>query len=130
MARKKTKVKSKRRLELEALLGPEIDRRPSRGPTSARTRIRPQLPLRVGNAVFIRTVTTYYTGRIVALSRDEVILEDAAWVAWTKRFSESMATGEFAEVEPYPDGVLVSIGRGAIVDASTWKFLLPRKTVP
>lgn len=84
-------------------------------------------PLRQGGCVFIRTVTNYYTGRIVLLTKDEVVLEDVAWIAWTKRFADSMKTGEFDEVEPYPDGMLVSVGRGAIVDVCEWTKDLPRK---
>lgn len=87
---------------------------------------RARSPLRVGCKVFIRTVTNYYTGRIVLLTKDEVVLDDCAWIAWTKRFSESMSHGEFDEIEPYPDGVLVSVGRGAIVDACAWSHALPR----
>jgi hypothetical protein len=86
-----------------------------------------QSPIKIGNKVFIRTVTSYYTGRIVLLTDTEIVIEDVAWIAWTKRFSDSMKTGEFDEVEPYPDGRLVSIGRGTVVDASEWPFDLPRK---
>ena len=86
-------------------------------------------PLQVGQNVFIRTVTNFYTGTIVELTEHEVVLQDAAWIAETKRFSESMQTGEFSEVEPYPDGIFVSVGRGAIIDASTWTHPLPRTVI-
>lgn len=85
-----------------------------------------QNPLRVGGKVFVRTVTNYYTGKIVLLTKDEVVLDQCAWIPWTKRFSESMLSGEFEEIEPYPRGVLVSVGRGAIVDACSWTHALPR----
>lgn len=82
--------------------------------------------LEVGNIVFIRTVTHYYTGRIVELSATEIELEDVAWVADTGRFSDALKTGTLGEVEPYPDG-RVAVGRGALVDASIWKHALPRE---
>lgn len=81
-------------------------------------------PLAVGNAVMIRTVTHYYTGRIVALSRDEIVLAEAAWIADTGRYSVALETGTLSEVEPYPG--LVSVSRGAVVDACAWAHPLPR----
>ena len=80
----------------------------------------------IGAKVFIRTVTNYFTGRIVNLVDHEVILEDCAWIAWTKRFADTLKEGTFDEVEPYPDGVLVSVNRDAIVDVCQWNHDLPR----
>jgi len=84
-------------------------------------------PLRVGNAVFIRTVTMHHTGRIAALDGDMIVLTEAAWVADSGRFSEALATGKLSEVEVPPDGT-VCIGRGAVVDVYNWKHELPRST--
>jgi len=81
-------------------------------------------PLRIGASVIVRTVTHYYTGRIVALSADEIVLDDAAWVADTDRWSAALTTGTLSEVEPYPDPV--SLARGAIVDVTEWRHDLPR----
>lgn len=83
-------------------------------------------PIRVGNTVLIRSVTHFYTGRIVEKTKDELVLEDAAWIADTGRFSVAVSTGALNEVEPYPDGTAVAVGRGAIVDVADWKFALPR----
>lgn len=85
-------------------------------------------PLRTRNTVFIRTVTNYFTGRIVGVTALEVLLEDAAWIAWTKRWSETLRTGACDAIEAYPDGV-VSINRGAIVDVCTWPHALPRQSI-
>lgn len=82
-------------------------------------------PLRVGNAVFVRAVTHYYTGRVVELDGDQVVLEDAAWVADTGRFSAALKTGALNEVEPFCGPVC--IGRGAIVDVTDWAHALPRE---
>lgn len=81
-------------------------------------------PLTVGNAVFVRTVTHHYTGRVAEIGDDYIVLIDAAWIADDGHFSVALETGKFAEVEPYPDPV--ELGRGAIVDATVWRHALPR----
>ena len=81
-------------------------------------------PYRVGTKVFVRTVTHYYTGRVLASDHLELLLEDAAWIADTGRFSAALKDGTLNEVEPFPD--VVSIGRGAIVDVCEWLHELPR----
>ena len=80
----------------------------------------------LGQNYFVRAVTHYYTGKLVELTEHELVLEDAAWIADTGRFSDAMQSGEFSEVEPYPDGVKVLVMRGAVVDASEWRHALPR----
>jgi len=82
-------------------------------------------PLQVGNAVLIRTVTHYHTGRIVEMDEHSVVLEDAAWIADTGRFGTFLKTGELKEVEPFPG--LVSVARGSIVDVTAWPHPLPRE---
>jgi hypothetical protein len=81
-------------------------------------------PYHVGDAVFIRTVTYHYTGKIVAITPGEIVLAEAAWIADSGRFHVALATGTLSEVEPYPAGVVLS--RGAIVDVSPWAHPLPR----
>lgn len=84
----------------------------------------PASPYHVGDAVFIRTVTYHYTGRISAIYPGEISLAEAAWIADSGRFSVALATGTLSEVEPYPAGVVIS--RGSIVDVSPWMHPLPR----
>ena len=74
----------------------------------------------VGAIYLIRTVTMIDTGRLVAVTPQELVLEDAAWIADTGRFSDAVAKAEFGEVEPFPDG-RVLIGRGSIIDATKIK---------
>ena len=78
----------------------------------------------IGKIYFIRTVTMNDTGRLVAVTPQELVLEEAAWIADTGRFADAVRKAEFAEVEPFPDGRVV-IGRGAVVDAIQIK-LAPR----
>lgn len=84
-------------------------------------------PIEIETPVFVRTVTHYYTGRLVAVTDQEIVLADCAWIADTGRFSSALQTGDLVEVEPYPDGVDVVINRGAIVDCCAWSHPLPRK---
>lgn len=88
--------------------------------------VEPRSPIQLGKNVFIRTVTHYYLGKIVHVSEEEIVLKDCSWIADTGRFSEAMKNGTANEVEPYPDGVLVSVNRGAIVDVSSWSSALLR----
>jgi len=76
-------------------------------------------PYQIGKLYLIRTVTNYAIGRLTWVGPQELVLEDAAWVASTGRFEAALRTGELEEVEPWPDGEVV-IGRGSIVDACLW----------
>jgi hypothetical protein len=78
----------------------------------------------VGAIYLIRTVTMIDTGRLVAVTAQELVLEDAAWIADTGRFADAVAKAEFGEVEPFPDGRII-LGRGAVIDAVKIK-LAPR----
>ena len=82
-------------------------------------------PLSVGRAVFVRTVTHYYTGRVGLVKQGEVVLTDAAWIADTGRWHNALRDGTLSEVEPYL--APVSINRDAIVDVTEWKHALPRE---
>jgi len=81
-------------------------------------------PIAVGSAVIIRTVTTYFTGRIAEISAEMIVLTEAAWIADTGRWSVALSTGALNEVEPFPGPVAVF--RGAIVDVTMWSHELPR----
>lgn len=82
--------------------------------------------IKLGEAYILRTITMIYTGRVQSVSRHEIVLTDAAWIADTGRWAMSLATGELREVEPYPDGEVI-IARAALVDAARWVHDLPRE---
>lgn len=82
-------------------------------------------PYQIGQGYFVRTVTMYFTGRLIAVYPQELVFEEAAWIADTGRFKQALETGSFNEVEPYPTQVI--IGRGAIIDISPFALALPRK---
>ena len=73
-------------------------------------------PYKIGEVYLIRTVTMIDVGRVVAIYPTEIVLEEACWVADTGRFAQAVATAEFGETEPFPDGRVI-IGRGSIIDA-------------
>ena len=74
-------------------------------------------PYKIGKTYFIRTVTMAQAGKLVAVTDKELILENAAWIADTGRFMPAVSSGNFSEVEPFPEGEQVIVGRGAIIDA-------------
>ena len=71
---------------------------------------------KVGENYLIRTVTHIQTGRLTAVGSMELVLEDAAWIADTGRFSDNLKSCSFNEVEPFPEGEVI-IGQSAIIDA-------------
>jgi hypothetical protein len=73
--------------------------------------------------VLIRTVTFFYTGRIVAVAAGFVQLADAAWIADTGRYAQTIADGVCTEVEPIGT-TFISIA--SIVEITPWNHLLPQ----
>ena len=74
-------------------------------------------PWEVGKKYFIRTVTMHLSGELVSVSRQELVLKDAAWIADSGRLNEAVEDpNKFSEVEPFRRPVIV--GRGSIVDAT------------
>jgi len=82
----------------------------------------------LGQAYLVQTATLYFSGRLVAVTETDIVLEDAGWVAYTGRFGAAMAgTAPFAEFEPCVDPVVVA--RGAVVAYHPWRHELPRKVI-
>jgi hypothetical protein len=70
----------------------------------------------IGAIYLIRTVTMIDTGRLVAVTDNELVLEDAAWIADTGRFSDALRDSDFNEVEPFPPGRVI-VNRKSVIDA-------------
>lgn len=81
-------------------------------------------PFEIGENYFVRSVTHYYTGRLIEVFDTELVLEDVAWIADTGRYADALKSGDFSEVEPYPSGSVI-LGRGAILDAAKLSTSLP-----
>lgn len=78
----------------------------------------------IGKCYLIRTVTHYYTGRLIAITDTDLVLEDAAWIADTGRFHDCLKNGTYNEVEPFVEPCIVF--RGGLIDATEIKSQLPR----
>lgn len=72
--------------------------------------------MELGKDFFIRTVTHYFTGRLIWVGEKELVFEDVCWIADTGRFNEFVGGGKANESEPFKKGSSVIIGRGAIID--------------
>ncbi|MBW2096953.1 MAG: hypothetical protein JRI80_19000 [Deltaproteobacteria bacterium] len=81
----------------------------------------------VGKKYLVRTVTMIVTGKLVKVTEQELLFEDAAWIADTGRYADTLENGEFTEIEPYKRPVIV--GRGALIDATELLCKLPREQV-
>lgn len=81
-------------------------------------------PFRVGQKLFIRTVTYHLTGEVVSVDGAFLTLRNAAWIADSGRYQQAIESSTFDEVEPYPDDRDVYINTSAIVDA------VPISTLP
>ena len=77
----------------------------------------------VGASVVIRAIPFHYVGRVAALTATSVILDKAAWLADSGRWSDFLATGSANEVEPYPDRVEVMLS--SIADVAPFAHSLP-----
>lgn len=88
---------------------------------NAKKSIKP-FPFIVGDKVFIRTVTLYYTGEILAVDDAWVTLGTAAWIADTGRFHQFLTEGKCNEYEGFPESVSVPLG--SVIDVSPWRHAL------
>jgi hypothetical protein len=87
----------------------------------------PEIPFEIGGEYFFRTVTYHYTGRLVDIVGQFLILEDCAWIADSGRFNEFFTNPSSSlEVEPYGER-LVRLNIQSIVDASERKILIEVK---
>ena len=69
-------------------------------------------PYVVGQQIYIETVTKYYAGTLVAVTDQEFVLEDAAWIADTGRFHEFCVKFNPTECEPCGN---ITVGRGGMI---------------
>ena len=84
-------------------------------------------PYKIGKKYLVRTVTMIYTGKLKQIYDKELVLSSCAWIPETKRWADSCKTGDFSEIEPYPEKAEVIIGRDAILDAFEVSWELPKE---
>lgn len=78
--------------------------------------------LTVGTIYCFRFVTMIYTGRLLATSEQEFLIEDAAWIAETERWADFLKTGKHKEAEPYCANVVLN--RAAMLDVTPFPILI------
>jgi hypothetical protein len=83
-----------------------------------------QVPFEIGEKVFIRTVTLYYTGEVKDIVGTWIVLKDAAWIADTGRFHDFLKTGSYSEYEGFLDDVKIPMN--SIIDMTKWRHPLPQ----
>ncbi len=76
----------------------------------------------IGKCYFFRTVTFHLTGRVKKIIGNMFILEDAAWIADSGRFMQTIKEGKLNEVEPVGDAIL---NISTVTDIFPWRFPLP-----
>lgn len=77
---------------------------------------------KVGDKLFIRTVTFHVIGKIEEIEGDWVRLSDASWVADSGRFSAAIAAGNLTELEYLGDGY---VNLATATDIYPWLHDLP-----
>ena len=80
----------------------------------------------LGKNVIVRTITMIYTGKLVEVTPQDLILVDCSWIPETDRYMQFVAEGKVKECEPYPDGLPVYIGQGTVLDKCELRKELPR----
>ena len=83
-----------------------------------------EVPFKVGDCYYIRTVTYHMTGRVKAIVGQFLVLEDGAWIADSGRFSDAIMKGILSEIEPVEVDMYVNVN--SISDAFQWRHALPR----
>ena len=79
----------------------------------------------LGKKYFIRTATYHVVGQLNEIYTNELVLSSASWIADSGRFNAALVSGNFNEIEPFVNDVIVS--RGGIIDATEWTHFLPSK---
>lgn len=111
------------KLECEIIVnGEEYIKKSSILPTLPETETYPYV---IGEKYYFEQVTKYFTGRLVGLTDREFIVDQCAWIPDTGRYAQAMQSGNFNEVEPFPDG-LVFVSRDANIIVRPWSLILPR----
>lgn len=82
-----------------------------------------ELPFKIGESYFIRTVTYFLVGKLNAIKGNFLIMESASWIADTGRFHQCIKNGDFEEIEPVGE---VWLNISSIVDVYPWKHKLPK----
>jgi hypothetical protein len=91
-------------------------------------------PFKVGETVFIQTVTLYYLGEVTEVGLGFVRLRTSSWVHWTARLSLFLATGKLNKslggrkprLEYVGDYTILT---QSIVGFAPWPHALPTESI-
>lgn len=87
-------------------------------------------PFKIGDKVFIRTVTLYFLGKIKDIKAGFVVLEDASWVQDTGtrlyNFIKDGIDKDIAEIEPVGT---THVNLSNVIDSIEWKHDLPKEQI-
>jgi len=81
-------------------------------------------PFKEGNAYFFRTVTYHCIGRVTQSVGKFLLLTEAAWIADSGRFMQTIRDGILNEIE-LVDTLILNLD--STVDAFPWNHPLPRE---
>ncbi len=82
------------------------------------------LPFKIGEKYFVRTVTHYMVGKLEEITGNFMVFSNASWIADTGRFADFLKTGEASEVEPVIG--LYRLAVGSVVDVFDFEHTLPK----
>ena len=77
----------------------------------------------IGKSYFMRTVTMSLVGELKEINSEEILLKKCSWIADTGRFHDALRDGNFDEIEPFVNDVLVN--RHSLIDCTRWMHALP-----
>lgn len=81
-----------------------------------------RVPFKIGDKLFIRTVTLYYTGEVKDIVGSWIVLKDAAWIADTGRFHDFLKEGKCNEYESFLCDVKIPMD--SVIDITEWTHVL------
>ena len=82
-------------------------------------------PYVLGRSYFIRTITNYFTGRLIAVYNNELVITSAAWIPDCGRLADFLNKGTPTECEPFPDAAEVIISKSSVIDCVPFVHPLP-----
>jgi hypothetical protein len=74
----------------------------------------------IGTLVLVKTCTIYTAGVLLAESADWIAIGDPETIPDVGETKNAFQTGQWKAKEDYPDGTIVHISRGAIVDVAVF----------
>lgn len=78
--------------------------------------------LTIGSIYCFRSVTMIYVGRLLAVSEQEFLIDEAAWIPETERWADFLEKGICKESEPYLKPVVLN--RGSMLDVTEFPKLI------